>query len=124
MFNVKQYSNLPLFQFATANKFTVVGFITSLVAAIILSSTMLADAIYFNDPSHKDIQLEGWMTPRYICLSYGLPRGVVFDLLDVDEDSPGPRRVDHLAENIGVSLDELTEMMRVAAVAYRRQTDD
>ncbi|RVU85899.1 hypothetical protein EOL70_00160 [Leucothrix sargassi] len=119
--NVKQYSNSTLFQFATANKFTVVGFVVSLILTVVLSSTMLADAIYFNDPKHKDIKIEGWMTPRYISLSYGLPRNMVFDLLDVTEDTRGRRRADHLAKNIGVSLDELTDMVRAAAVAHRSQ---
>ena len=124
MLSLEQYKNSVLFKFVCSYKLTVLGFLTSMTTVVFLSSTMLADAIYFDDPEHKDMALEAWMTPKYIALSYDLPRDVVISLLDIDLKSDKPRRLDHLADNIGVSLTELTGMVRAAAATHREQDND
>jgi hypothetical protein len=126
MLNLKQYSSTTLFKFASAHKLAVLGFVSSVVAVVVLSSTILADAIYFNDPRHQDVELQSWMTPRYVCLSYDLPRPLMKEILGIEEeDFDGrPRRLDHYADNIGVSLGELTNIVRIAATAHRVQDDD
>lgn len=124
MFSIKQYNDLPLFKFACTYKFTVLGFLASIAAVITLSSTLLADAIYFNDPRHKDVDLEAWMTPRYVGMSYGLPRNVIDDIFGIKENSGRPRRLDRQASKMGLSLDELTNVVRIAAAKYREQSDD
>ncbi|PWQ99623.1 hypothetical protein [Leucothrix arctica] len=118
---LKQYRNSTLYKFACSYKFTVLGFVTSAIAVIVLSSTMLADAIYFDDPDHKDVTLESWMTPRYVAMSYGLPRTAIIEIFDIDENVESSRRLDHIATRIGVSLDELTNIVRIAALTYREQ---
>ena len=64
------------------------------------------------------------MTPRYVALSYDLPRPVMMELLELEESSIGPRRLDRIAQNIGISLDELTERVRLAAIKHREQRSD
>ena len=79
----------------------------------------MADLIYFNDPRHQDETLRPWMTPRYVVMSYDLPRSVVAEVLELPRDG-GPReRMDNIAERLGLSLDELTARVRVAADTYR-----
>ena len=96
----------------------------SFLAVIILSITMLADAVYFNDPRHRDESLKAWMTPRYVALSYDLPPPVVRELLGIEKGADHPRRLDRLAENMGLSLDELTQKIRQASAQLREQTGD
>ena len=124
MSKIDEIKASTLYKFALVHKFIVLGFVASVIAVIALSSTMLADAIYFDDPTHKDVKLEAWMTPRYVALSYDLPRPIMMELLEIDEDNTGPRRLDRIAEEIGSTLDELTEKVRLAAIKYREQNGD
>jgi len=71
------------YRFARRHYWGVTGLVVSFLAVIILSITMLADAVYFNDPRHRDESLKAWMTPRYVALSYDLPPPVVRELLGI-----------------------------------------
>ncbi|PUB13596.1 hypothetical protein [Yoonia sediminilitoris] len=88
-------------------------------AALWFAISVLLDFIYFNDPKNQDIALKPWMTPRYIVMSYDLPPEVVAELLDLtpQQDRRVPMR--DIAEKMGITLDELTEIVRAAAAAYR-----
>ena len=98
------------------------GFVLSLAFALWFGFTFLADAIYFNDPRHKDVALKRWMTPRYVVLSYDLPRSVVAEILELGPPPEGRRRrMGDIAAEKGISLDELTMLVRSAATAYRAE---
>lgn len=110
--------------FLLAHKAAVAGFVLSACAAVYISVAFLADAVYFGDPRHQDEELRAWMTPRYVEHSYGLPREVVFEVLGIDRDNRGPKRLDRLASGLGLTLEELTEEMRDAAERHRDSLDD
>lgn len=76
----------------------VSGFFIFSSIALWFGFTFLADAIYFNDPKNKDDELKGWMTPRYIQLSYDLPREVIIEALDLPEDLDSMRRMKDIAK--------------------------
>jgi hypothetical protein len=111
-------------RFLIQQKWVVGGFLISAVFLIGVSFTFLADAIYFNDPRHQNVQLKAWMTPRYLALSYDLPRPVVMELLGIEKGSGPPGRLDRLSESLGLTLDELTEKAREAKKAYMEKADD
>lgn len=113
--------NLPKLKlFARRHWLPIAGFALSLGIAVWFGFTFLANAIYFNDPQHKDAALERWMTPRYVVLSYELPRSVVADVLGLTTADEGKRRrLGDVAENMDLTLDELTQKVRDAAQAYR-----
>ncbi|MEP4431283.1 MAG: hypothetical protein ABJ349_03685 [Hyphomicrobiales bacterium] len=113
--------NLPnLKLFARRHWLPIGGFVLSLGIAVWFGFTFLADAIYFNDPRHKDAALERWMTPRYVVLSYELPRSVVAEVLELTSEDEGKRRrLGKIAERMDLTLDELTQKVREAAQTYR-----
>ena len=113
-----------LHRFLLAQKWAVAGFILSVIVTVVLVFTHLAEAIYFDDPRHKNEDLQPWMTPRYIALSYDLPRPVVLDLLNIEEGSDFPKRIDVLAERLGLSLSELTAKVRDTAASYKELNND
>ena len=45
----------------------------------------------------------------------------IIEIFDIDENVESSRRLDHIATRIGVSLDELTNIVRIAALTYREQ---
>ena len=98
----------------------VSGLVLSTGLAIWFASTFLAEALYFNDPKHQEAELKKWMTPRYIVLSYDIPRPVVLKLLNLtEEDASQGNRIGKLAEGMGLTLDELTQKFRSAAKDIR-----
>jgi hypothetical protein len=111
-------------QFLLAQKWAVAGLLVSLIATLVLATTKLADAIYFDDPEHQNQTLAAWMTPRYVALSYDLPRPVVFELLGIVPDTDHRRRLDHLAARLGISLEELTLKVRSAATQHQIENSD
>jgi len=86
-----------------------------------LLSRIVLDFIYFNDPRHQDVDLKEWMTPRYIGMSYDLPRPLVLEILGLPETG-GPRRsLGRIAADQNLTLEELTELVRKSADAYREE---
>lgn len=116
--------NPKLHRFLKAQRWTIAGLLLSATALVWVSVSFLADAIYFNDPRHKNVELQAWMTPRYMALSYELPRPLVMELLGIEEGKKSPRRLDRLADSLGITLEELTVKVRAAQKAYRESADD
>lgn len=65
-----------------------------------------------------DAPIEGWMTPRYVSLSWDLPREVVAETLGGELGS-GPRSLAALAEERGVPVEALVDDLETAIAAYR-----
>ena len=60
------------------------------------------------------------MTPRYVVMSYDLSRPMVLELLQLE---PGERtKMRDVAAGMGLTLDELTQIVRDAATRYRETT--
>lgn len=113
-----------LHRFILEQKWACAGLILSLIALLTLTFNNLAEAIYFDDPRHQNVQLKAWMTPRYIGMSYDLPRVEVLNLLEIEEGSNFPKRLDRDAERLGITLDELTAKVREAAAVNRTGDND
>lgn len=92
------------------------------LAAVWFGTQFLRDFLYFNDPNNVDVDLKGWMTPRFIVLTYDLPRTFVAELLELTENEGGGQRLSLIADELGISLEELTQKVRDAAAQYRSET--
>ncbi len=94
-------------------------FAVSMIAVLWFAGTLLLDFIYFNDPRHKDETLKPWMTPRYVAMSYDLPRPMLEDLFQLTPQDRGRIRLSDIAAREGMTLDELNAMVVAAAAAHR-----
>ncbi|MCV2403971.1 hypothetical protein OFY17_13965 [Marinomonas sp. C2222] len=122
--NIIDKVNTPkLRRFALANWLPISGFFTFFIISLWFGFTFLADAIYFNDPDHQDDELKGWMTPKYVELSYELPRPVVLQALGLPEKLDSRVRMGKIASSQGISLEMLTERVRLAASNYRQSQE-
>jgi hypothetical protein len=84
----------------------------------------ITSTLYWMDPVHRDQTLEGWMTPRYVAMSYDIPREVVGPALFFVADAP-PRRIslERIAVENGVSLTDLQARVDTAAALWRSELD-
>lgn len=91
----------------------------SFAVALWFAFHAITDALYFNDPRNVDVALKPWMTPRYVVLTYDLPRPLVMEILQLDPEDDRGIRLGRLARDRNVSMDDLTALVRDSAAAYR-----
>ena len=113
--------NAKLSNFLRHNWLLVSLTLITLVIIVWFGARFMLDFIYFNDPNNVDVDLKGWMTPRFIALTYDLPRPFVFDLLELAPSDEGGPHLGAIAEDLGISLNELTIRVRDAAAVYRAE---
>lgn len=100
--------------------------VLAVAVLVIFAWQFAAQAIYFNDPTHQNPALELWMSPRYVGRSWDLPPPVVFDIMQMDHDTPphdGPRTLTEVLSRTGLTLEELqarVESAKTALEARRR----
>lgn len=110
----------PHFKSFLRDNWIVAGlFVLSLVAIVWFTASSIGEFLYFNDPANKDVALKGWMTPKYIVLTYDLPRPLVADMLGLTSMDQRGTPMRDVATEMGVTLDELTDIVRAAAAAHR-----
>ncbi|MBU2957634.1 hypothetical protein Q4511_01150 [Paracoccus sp. 1_MG-2023] len=111
------------------NSRQLIGFARANWAALLILGCASAALIWFatgfaldlarhdNVPLH-DQALKPWMTPRFVVMSYDLPREVVADVLELPPTGPGRLKLGTIAREMGVTMEELTERVRDAADMY------
>lgn len=92
------------------------AFVLALAALGYFGGKTVSSTIYWMDPAHIEQPLAGWMTPRYIGQSYGLPREAVLEALMMDPDAP-PQRVSlsEIATRNDMTMDDLQARVDAAA---------
>ena len=95
-------------------------FLVALTILLWFTSRMVLDAVYFSDPRHRNEPLKGWMTPRYIAMSYDVPRSTILSMLELSPEEAHRLRARDVAARMEVSLDELNQMISTAVETYRR----
>ena len=85
------------------------GFFLALATLLWFAGSFVADAVYFNDPKHKNQALEEWMTPRYVSRSWKVPPEELRPLLGLGKpDGNGrPPTMGQIADELGISLEVL-----------------
>ena len=100
----------------------LVAFAGVVCLATYFAATTIAATIYWMDPAHQNQQLEPWMTPRYVSQSYRIPPRILGPVLFHDpEDPPRRRRLEDIAADNGVTLEDL--QARVDAAAALAETE-
>ena len=100
----------------------LIAFIAASTVALYFAVTTAAAAIYWMDPAHQNQTLEPWMTPRYVAQSYRIPPHILGPALFLSpEDPPRRLRLEDIAAENGVTLEEL--QARVTAAAAEAEAD-
>ncbi|QUS36292.1 hypothetical protein [Falsirhodobacter algicola] len=98
-------------------------FLAAILVALFLASRVFMDFLYFHDPANVDVDLKPWMTPRFVVVTYDLPRPFVYELLSLDAKEDHGLRLHRIAERDGITMDELTARVRKAAEEYRARQE-
>ena len=106
-------------QFARENWILLSLFVLAAAIALWFAAQFISQAIYFHDPRNRDVNLKSWMTPRYIVMTYELPREFVAETLELTDISQRKLSLGKIADELGLTMGELTEKVRAAAEEYR-----
>lgn len=80
--------------------------------------------LYFKNPDHYEQTLEPWMTPRYVGMSWGLPREMIEDVMELPRDGEGrPPKVKDIAARMGLTLPELQARVATAKAEFEAERD-
>ena len=93
----------------------------ALAVSLFFAVRLVAFWIYWADPAHQDQAIEPWMTPGYVAHSWGIPREIAFEALGLPPAPGGPRSLQDLAAERGLSPDALAAELQAAIDAFRAQ---
>lgn len=106
------------FTFVKNNKIPLGILALSVVTLVYFSSGFIAKLIYFADSRHQNQPLEGWMTPRYVIMSYDLPPEVVGEVMDLQPKVDKRKPLSQVVEDLGITMSELNERVIAAQKAH------
>ena len=96
------------------------AFALSLALALFFAARTILFVVYWSDPAHRDAQIAGWMTPRYVAHSWQVPPGVIAEALALEQNGTGRRMtLAQLAQDRGLTLDALIADIAHAIEAHR-----
>ena len=90
--------------------------VAALLLAVWFALRTLAGIARLNDPPYGVVELQPWMTPRFVALIHDVPGPVVLEALGL-EGGDRDRRLGRIARERGLTMDELTALVREATRA-------
>ena len=100
-------------------RWLLVGFVLALLVTFGLAARMVARAIYWADPAHRDQVVQGWMTPGYVTRSWSLPRDTLEGVLGPAGGPISHDTLEMIAADRGVPLPDLLAEVEAALIARR-----
>lgn len=108
----------------THHKALLLSFLAAGAVALFFAARLLYFTLYWADPDHRDQQIAGWMTPRYVAHSWNVPPEVIRDaLMILPQDGQGRVSLEKLARETGVPLPELIDRVKAAIATHRGAGD-
>lgn len=103
--------------------------LTALAFTLFFGVNYVLHLIWINDPRHQNPDLESWMRPRYVAMTYRMPPHVLAEGLGIEPPQKGDGRpkeritMADVADELGVDLVTLTEMVREIAAEFQAERD-
>ncbi|MBF9031960.1 hypothetical protein HKCCE3408_16295 [Rhodobacterales bacterium HKCCE3408] len=97
------------------------GFAVCVLVAGFFAVRTVLGVIYWADPGHRDQPIAGWMTPRYVAMSWDVPPEVVGEALGLTRDAGRPGPLEEIAAARGTSVEALATELQAAIDAYRAE---
>lgn len=103
------------------HKLLLSGFTIAAALTAFFAVRMVVFSIYWGNPDHQNQPLEGWMTPRYVAMSYGLERQEVEQVLGMDPASVARVHLNDVLKAQGMTLQELQARIDAIIAARPRE---
>lgn len=97
----------------------VLAFCAAVLLAVFFAVRSALFWAHWSDPARRDEPLAGWMTPRYVALSWNVDRAVVGEALGLEPGGGRRMTLAEIAAAQGVPLSELEARLMAAIEAAR-----
>lgn len=104
-----------------SHRLMLLGFAAALAVTGFFVVRTVVFWVYWADPAHRDLAIEGWMTPGYVAASWQVDRAIVANALGIAEGQRRGLTLAEIAAERGVPLAELEAGLRAAIDAARVQ---
>ena len=95
-----------------------IAFALAVAAMVVFAIRLGISTLHWTDPARQDEPIEAWMTPRYVAMSWDLPREVVAEALALEPDGSGRRQsLAEIARSRGEDVDVLVARLEAAIAA-------
>jgi hypothetical protein len=100
------------------HRWLLLGFVATVALALFFTVRAVVFTVYWS--GHRDEAIAGWMTPRYIAMSWEVPPQVIGEALGFAPDGD-PRRmtIEEYARSNGLSVTDVAATLTVAIAAFR-----
>ena len=100
------------------HRWLLLATVAALALAVFFGVRAVLFGLYWS--GHRDETIAGWMTPRYVAMSWDVPPEVVGEALALAPDGSGRRiTLADLAAERGMSVEALGAEVAVAIAQYR-----
>ena len=111
----------PLRYFWKEHPLALGAFLAAMALIVFFGIRFALGFVYFQDPSHRDEELEPWMTPKYVAMSYRLPREIIREVFQLEGLEGRRVTLEDITEQTGISIDEYQRRVWAAKATYRPQ---
>lgn len=107
------------------HKIALLAFVVAALMAVFFVTNAVMGMRDIKRPIVNQEPLQGWMTPKYVGKSYGLPPDVLGPLLQLEKGGKGvPVTLEDIAARQGRTLAEIEADIRQAADAFQSSKRD
>ena len=104
----------------------VIGLVTlaALCTALYFAADFAGEALYFANPANQNRPVEPWMSIRYVELSWGLTKPVMFEIIGYDVETPPddvPRSVGEFLSESGLTMEDFQAQVESAQQMLRER---
>lgn len=102
----------------------MLGFGVALLLTLFFAVRVTVQAIYWRDPAHHDLPIQGWMPLGYVGRTWNVPREVMIGIAQVSPADTSRRSLEMIARDEGVPLDAFIARIQDGIAAYREAQHD
>lgn len=100
------------------HRWLLLGFVVAVALGLFFAARAVVFTVYWSD--HRDEAIAGWMTPRYVAMSWDVPPEIVGDALALPRDGTGRRiTLSEIAATRGIPVETVAAEIGAAIGAHR-----
>ena len=98
-------------------------FVLAACVVVFFAGRVVVHELWRHDPARAEFVIEPWMTPRFVGMRTGVPPEVLFETLDITGQEARRMPLSEIAEERGMSMVQIGDMLRDAADTAKAERD-